>query len=142
MVTQRYLKHRRSLVRDALERPGPEAAEEDADEETGEPPPPPPSEGVGLGVGASRTPQQEQDDLLDIEDVVGRRVIATRLMINVTIGEEHATAALEVLTRFAADVTGPWERLSTSWLLDAELMPWSAKAQGLLRRQYAAVGMA
>ena len=27
-------------------------------------------------------------------------------------------------------------------LLDAELMPWSAKAQGLLRRQYAAVGTA
>ena len=198
-----------------------------------------------------RTAQQEQDDLLDIEDVVGRRVIATRLMGNVTIGEEHATAALEVLTplrgrsaladlpaaddvaerdepaagaagapgrgvrllprrgraegvstvvcqekhmgsrfvavvcrdaeaartrfgdadgrlgicytrtgrhffddaaleeavlarlRAALDATGLWERLSTSWLLlDAELMPWSAKAQGLLRRQYAAVGVA
>ena len=198
-----------------------------------------------------RSAQQEQDDLLDIEDVVGKRVIATRLMGNVTIGEEHATAALEVLTRFAADprwliylpptmsptetsrrpgllehpdeafayfrgegpaegvstvvcqekhmgsrfvavvcrdaeaartrfgnaeerlgicytrtgrhffddpaleravlerlrgaldTIGLWERLNTSWLLlDAELMPWSAKAQGLLRRQYAAVGIA
>lgn len=46
---------------------------------------------------AARTAQQEQDDLLDIEDVVGKRVIATRLMGNVTIGEEHAPAALEVL---------------------------------------------
>jgi len=196
---------------------------------------------------AARTAQQEQDDLLDIEDVVGKRVIATRLMGNVTIGEEHAPAALEVLTRFAADprwliylpptmspsetsrrpgllehpdeafayfrtegvqtvvcqekhmgsrfvavvcrdadaartrfgdadrrlgicytrtgrhffddaelegavlarlraaidATGLWERLNTSWLLlDAELMPWSTKAQGLLERQYAAVGAA
>jgi protein phosphatase len=204
--------------------------------------------GATSGAPASiRTAQQEQDDLLDIEDVVGRRTIATRLMGNVTIGEEHATAALEVLTRFAADprwliylpptmsptetsrrpgllehpdeafayfsaegvstvvcqekhmgsrfvaivcrdadvarsrfgdaegrlgicytrtgrhffddaaleqtvlgrlrdtldATALWERLNTSWLLlDAELMPWSAKAQGLLRRQYAAVGIA
>lgn len=33
--------------------------------------------------------------------------------------------------------TGLWERLETDWLLlDAELMPWSAKAQELLRIQY------
>jgi predicted kinase/diadenosine tetraphosphatase ApaH/serine/threonine PP2A family protein phosphatase len=194
-----------------------------------------------------RTAQQQQDDLLDIEDVVGRRVVGTRLLGNVTIGEEHATAALEVLSRFAADPRwlvylpptmsptetsrrpgllehpdeafayfrgegvstvicqekhmgsrmvavvcrdadtartrfgdlegrtgicytrtgrhffedaeieqavldrlrtaidriGLWDRLGTSWLLlDCELMPWSAKAQGLLRRQYAAVGIA
>jgi protein phosphatase len=198
------------------------------------------------GEGPLRTAQQEQDDLLDIEDVIGRRVVGTRLMGNVTIGEEHATAALEVLSRFAADprwlpylpptmspsetsrrpgllehpdeafayfrnegvrtvvcqekhmgsrmiavvcrdaeaartrfgetegrlgicytrtgrlffdepglesavldrlraaltATGLWERLGTAWvLLDCELMPWSAKAQGLLRRQYAAVGV-
>jgi phosphoribosyl-ATP pyrophosphohydrolase/phosphoribosyl-AMP cyclohydrolase len=36
---------------------------------------------------------------------------------------------------------GLFERLDTDWLLlDCELMPWSAKAQELLRRQYAAVG--
>jgi protein phosphatase len=196
---------------------------------------------------SARTAQQEHDDLLDIQDVVGRRVISTQLGGNVTIGEEHATAALEVLTRFAADprwliylpptmspsetskrpgllehpdeafayfraegvptvicqekhmgsrislvvcqdeaaarqgfggddgrlgivytrtgrhffddevterallarvraaatATGLWEQLNTSWLLlDGELMPWSAKAQGLLKRQYAAVGAA
>jgi protein phosphatase len=38
---------------------------------------------------------------------------------------------------------GLWEELSTDWLLlDAELMPWSLKASGLLRGQYAAVGAA
>ncbi|GAU66930.1 putative serine/threonine-protein phosphatase [Streptomyces sp. NBRC 110611] len=38
---------------------------------------------------------------------------------------------------------GLWEELETDWLLlDAELMPWSLKATGLLRKQYAAVGAA
>ena len=194
-----------------------------------------------------RTAQQEHDDLLDIRDVTGRRMIQTSLSGTITISEEHATAALEVLSRFAADprwliylpptmsptetsrranllehpdeafayfraervatvvcqekhmgsrvvvvvcrdletararfgeegdragicytrtgraffadqalertvlervraaigAVGLWERLNTSWmLLDCELMPWSAKAQGLLTQQYAAVGAA
>jgi protein phosphatase len=39
--------------------------------------------------------------------------------------------------------SGMWDTLDTDWvLLDAELMPWSAKAQELLRGQYAAVGSA
>ncbi|MFN0201435.1 MAG: polynucleotide kinase-phosphatase, partial [Bacteroidia bacterium] len=34
-----------------------------------------------------------------------------------------------------------WERFQTEWIcLDCELMPWSAKAQELIRVQYAAVG--
>jgi protein phosphatase len=34
-----------------------------------------------------------------------------------------------------------WDELNTTWLaLDCELLPWSAKAMGLLREQYAAVG--
>ena len=38
---------------------------------------------------------------------------------------------------------GLWEALDTSWLvLDCELLPWSAKAMELIRRQYAAVGAA
>ncbi|MEU8549038.1 polynucleotide kinase-phosphatase [Streptomyces roseoverticillatus] len=42
-----------------------------------------------------------------------------------------------------AGAAGLWEELETDWLLlDAELMPWSLKAQGLLRHQYAAVGAA
>ena len=193
------------------------------------------------------TAQQQHDDVLDIEDVLGKRLIATRLHGNVTIREENAIAALEVMSRFAAnpkwliylpptmspsettqepgllehpaeafayyrhqgvptvvceekhmgsravvivcrdeeaarrrfgieeegigicvtrtgrrffdDVrleqeflqvlqaamtnSGLWEELQTDWaLLDCELMPWSAKAQELLRQQYAAVGAA
>lgn len=38
---------------------------------------------------------------------------------------------------------GFWSEFATEWVcLDAELMPWSAKAQALLRQQYAAVGAA
>ncbi|MGW5369456.1 polynucleotide kinase-phosphatase [Streptomyces sp. NPDC004009] len=56
----------------------------------------------------------------------------------------------EILGRLRAAVTGAglWETLAASggaadWLLlDAELMPWSLKASGLLRSQYAAVGAA
>ena len=45
--------------------------------------------------------------------------------------------------RAALDRAGFWQRFETDWLvLDCELMPWSAKAQELLRSQYAAVGAA
>lgn len=57
----------------------------------------PPTEGNGL------TTQQRQDDLLDIEDVVGKRLVDTRLQPKITIREENAIAALEVMSRFAAD---------------------------------------
>lgn len=51
-------------------------------------------------------------------------------------------AVLERL-RLAVDRSGLWDRLRSDWVcLDAEIMPWSAKAQELLRRQYAAVGSA
>src|SRR5213079_2895515 len=191
--------------------------------------------------------QQVHDDLLDIADVTGKRLITTRLHHTVTIREENGIAALEVLSRFAAnpkwlihlpptmspsettkqpgllehpaeafgyfrhfgvpkvvceekhmgsravvivcrdedvarrrfgiigegigicytrtgrrffddpaverellevvrgalDQTGFWEKLKTDWVcLDCELMPWSAKAQELIRQQYAAVGAA
>jgi protein phosphatase len=189
--------------------------------------------------------QQQHDDLLDLADVTGKRIVGTRLHGNVTIREENATAALEVMSRFAANpkwliylpptmspsetssapgllehpaeafsyfrhagvprvvceekhmgsravvivcrdedaarrtfgVTGEgigicytrtgrrffddanlereflnhvqtaatsagfWDEFNTGWLcLDCELMPWSAKAQELLKQQYAAVG--
>ncbi|MCY2932358.1 MAG: polynucleotide kinase-phosphatase [Planctomycetota bacterium] len=191
--------------------------------------------------------QQIQDDLLDIDDVIGKRIIATRLRANVTIREANAMAALEVMSRFAANpkwliylpptmspcetsreegflehpaeafayyrtagapevvcqekhmgsravvivcrdgeaarqrfgVTGGeagivytrtgrrffddaaletgllervrqamtaagfWDEFASDWAcLDCELMPWSAKAQELLKSQYAAVGAA
>lgn len=45
--------------------------------------------------------------------------------------------------RTAADAAGLWDRLNTDWLiLDAELLPWSAKASGLIQKQYAATGAA
>ena len=193
------------------------------------------------------TAQQHHDELLDIEDVLGKRIIATRLHRTVTIREENATAALEVMSRFAANpkwliylpptmsppettekekyleypteafayyrqegagtvvcqqkhmgsravvivcrnewaakkrfgvagegigicytrtgrrffndaalecaflarvegaisTAGLWDELASDWLcLDCELMPWSVKAQELLRQQYARAGAA
>lgn len=198
-------------------------------------------------AGPRLTAQQRQDELLDIEDVLGKRIISTRLHRTVTIREENASAALEVMSRFAANpkwliylpptmspsetsrrpgyleypdeafsyyrhegvatvvcqqkhmgsravvivcrdeeaarktfgvigegggicytrtgrrffsdaalertllarvqaavrTAGLWEELNTEWLcLDCELMPWSAKAQELLKEQYAPTGAA
>ncbi len=53
------------------------------------------------------------------------------------------TSALLNRVRAAATSAGLFDELSTSWLLlDAELLPWSAKAGQLLRDQYASVGAA
>jgi len=43
----------------------------------------------------------------------------------------------------AASTAGLFDELASDWLLlDAELLPWSAKAMGLIREQYASVGAA
>ncbi|MGW5652997.1 polynucleotide kinase-phosphatase [Streptomyces humi] len=58
---------------------------------------------------------------------------------------DDETVTEEVLGRIraAVDAAGLWDELATDWLLlDAELLPWSVKAGGLLRTQYAAVGAA
>jgi len=47
--------------------------------------------------------QQEVDDLLDIDDLLGKRLVQTRLGGAVTVREENAAAALEVMSRFAVD---------------------------------------
>jgi protein phosphatase len=47
--------------------------------------------------------QHQVDDLLNIDEVLGKRIISTRLHHNVTIREENAAAALEVMSRFAAN---------------------------------------
>lgn len=44
-----------------------------------------------------------RDDSLNIEDVLGKRIISTRLYRNITIREENSIAALEVMSRFAVD---------------------------------------
>lgn len=49
------------------------------------------------------TAQQEQDDVLDMEDVLGKRIISTRLRPATTIREENAAAALEGMSRFAVN---------------------------------------
>lgn len=49
------------------------------------------------------TAQQQLDDVLDLADVLGKRLITTRLHHQVTIREENGIAALEVMTRFAAN---------------------------------------
>ena len=70
--------------------------------------------------------QQSNDDLLDIEDVRGKRLVATRLHRSVTVREENAAAALEVMSRFAAN---------PKWLiyLPPTMSPSeTSKAEGLL----------
>lgn len=51
--------------------------------------------------------------------------------------------ALLETVRSALDRAGFWDEFKTDWAcLDCELMPWSAKAQTLVKDQYAAVGAA
>ncbi|MEV4346532.1 polynucleotide kinase-phosphatase [Actinoplanes sp. NPDC049596] len=48
-----------------------------------------------------------------------------------------------LLARVRAAAAGLFDELDTDWLLiDAELLPWSAKAAGLIRERYAGVGAA
>lgn len=49
------------------------------------------------------TAQQANDDVLDAEDVLGKRIVSTRLRGNVTVREENAAAALEVMSRYAVN---------------------------------------
>lgn len=52
---------------------------------------------------AGLSAQQQHDELLSVQDVLGKRLITTALERTVTIREENAVAALEVMTRFAVD---------------------------------------
>ncbi|MCB9682164.1 MAG: polynucleotide kinase-phosphatase [Alphaproteobacteria bacterium] len=57
--------------------------------------------------------------------------------------DDAVEAALLARVRSALDAAGFWETFATDWvLLDAELLPWSAKARELLRTQYGPVGTA
>ena len=58
-------------------------------------------------------------------------------------GNDELTGALLDRVRSAVEATGLWDSLETDWLIiDAELLPWSAKARELLQQQYAATGAA
>jgi protein phosphatase len=63
----------------------------------------------------------------------GRRFFADQTMEDALLAHIHS----------ALTDAGFWEAFETDWVcLDSELMPWSLKAQGLLRQQYAPVGAA
>lgn len=58
-------------------------------------------------------------------------------------GDEALGLGFAARVRDALTKAGFWERFATDWfVIDGELLPWSAKAQELLRAQYAAVGAA
>ena len=50
------------------------------------------------------TIQQQHDDTLDLAEAMGKRIIDTPLVRNITVREENAAAALEVISRFAVDL--------------------------------------
>lgn len=58
--------------------------------------------------GVTLSAQQMHDDLLEIDDVIGKRLVTTSLGRNVQVPEANAAAALEVMTRFA---------ISPKWLI-------------------------
>lgn len=89
--------------------------------------------------------------------VICRDRDVARARFGVTMGETGAiytrtgrsffdaamTEAVLARLRGAMDAVDFWDRRGTDWaLLDAEIMPWSAKAQSLIREQYAATGAA
>ena len=58
---------------------------------------------------------------------------------------QHDALERALLERLVAacSAAGLWEKIDTDWIcLDAELMPWSAKAQALIAKQYEPVGIA
>ncbi|RAK58205.1 polynucleotide kinase-phosphatase [Phenylobacterium deserti] len=79
-------------------------------------------------AGGGRSMQAEADDLLDMEDVSGRRWIETELRGRVVVAEENAAAAVEVMSRFA---------LAPQWLayLPPTMSPCeTSAAEGWLER--------
>lgn len=84
------------------------------------------------------------------EDVARRRFGATSGELGVITSRTgraffDAPRDRQVLERVRAAIEAAdwWRQLESDWfLIDAEIMPWSAKAQELLRTQYARVGAA
>jgi protein phosphatase len=72
----------------------------------------------------------------------GRGVIYTRTGRRF-FGDGGIEEALLAKLDTAMQTSGLWDELATDWIvLDAELLPWSAKAGDLLRQQYAPTGTA
>ncbi len=73
-------------------------------------------------------------------DAIG--ICYTRTGRNFFSDNEHEQQFLEKVQNAVSKIN-LWEQLNTDWLcLDCEIMPWSAKAQSLIEKQYAAVGCA
>lgn len=60
-----------------------------------------PSRPLAPAITTNLSAQQEQDQLLSVQDVLGKRVIETSLGRQITLREENTSAALEVISRFA-----------------------------------------
>lgn len=72
----------------------------------------------------------------------GRGIVYTRTGRRFFDDSAIQNELLDIIGR-ALDRSAFWDRLNTDWVvLDCELMPWSAKAQALIRHQYAAVSAA
>lgn len=69
---------------------------------------PPTRPGADVVVKAAISAQAAHDDLLDLDDVAGKRIIQTGLLRQIQVPEANAAAALEVMTRFA---------VSPKWLI-------------------------
>lgn len=84
---------------------------------------------------------REQDSLGSRFGLTGPGTVHTRT--GRAFFPSELTGKLVDRLRQAIESAGLFSSLGTSWLLlDAELLPWSAKAGELLRNQYAAVGAA
>ena len=55
----------------------------------------------GEAAPALEVPAHRDPELLDLDDVLGKRVVETRFAGRVTVREENAAAAIEVMSRFA-----------------------------------------
>jgi protein phosphatase len=86
-----------------------------------------------------RSGQAITDDMLDLDDVRGKRIISTRLHKTVTVNEPNAAAALEVMSRFA--INPKWlvylpPTMSPSETSDRDgLLEHPAEALAYFRRQ-------
>ena len=89
--------------------------------------------GVGGGIVITRTGRRFFDD----------RSFDDRSFDDRSFDDGPTETELLARVRRACDRIDLWDELRTDWVvLDAELLPWSAKAGELLRRQYAPVGTA
>ena len=90
--------------------------------------------GPGLTAAPELSAQHTHDEVLDIDDVRGKHIVDTRYLSNITVRQENAAAALEVMSRFA---------INPKWLiyLPPTMSPCGTSAlEGLLEHPAEAFG--